>query len=211
MTFTAALISVLGSLSSIEGKLDIAAGPSFHQLGPAVADVDPWITGFNLDLGVAVSNEVARSKAPKRYRKMIPKKGEMVVRPIWVAVVPRQVLLSPGGNLSVYGAAWELLGVGTTLELVPGCALAVSVDLPEITWLHVGGPYAQGPENVIGVGISPDAHLQIDPASWLRLDAGWAHHVDYASDAFRIQGRHWNPWNWGSAYVQLHLRPGIHI
>jgi hypothetical protein len=197
--------------AAIDGKLDIAGGPSFHQFGGAFSDIDGWLPGFNLDLGVAVSGETARAKAPKRWKSKIPKDGEIVVRPLWLAVIPRQVVLSPGGKLSTVGLVWEMMGVSTGLSLGDAASLKVGVELPEIEWLSTWGPETRKASNFWGVGLSPDAHLQVDPASWLRLDLGWAHHLDIPFGAFEFDQARQKPWSWGSAYFQLHLRPGISI
>jgi len=197
--------------AAIEGKLDIAGGPSFHHFDTPMSDIDPWLPGFNLDFGVAVSGETARAKAPKRWKSKIPKDGEIVVRPWWLAVFPRQVVLSPGGKLTTVGLVWEMMGVSTGLSLGDAASIKVGIELPEIEWLAAWGPEARKASNFWGVGVSPDAHLQVDPISWLRMDLGWAHHLDVPFGEFKFVQGNQRPWIWGSAYFQLHLRPGISI
>ncbi len=204
-------LQILVAKSPIEGKLDIAAGPSFHHFDSPMAEIDPWLPGFNLDFGVAVSGETARSLAPNRWKSKIPKDGEIVVRPWWLAIFPRQVVLSPGGKLSTVGLVWELLGVSTGLKITDAASLNVGIDLPEIEWLMNWGPETRKGSSFSGIGLSPDAHLQIDPASWLRLDLGWAHHLDVPFGTIHFVQGEQKPWSWGSAYFQLHLRPGISI
>lgn len=205
------IVQILLAQPATQGKLDIAAGPSFHHFGEPLSDIDPWIPGFNLDIGVAVSGEVARSKAPNRWKSKIPKDGEVVVRPLWLALVPRQVVLSPGGKLTVVGMTWELLGLSGGWSLSDAASIKAGVQFPEIEWLGAWGPATRNSGSFLGVGISPDTHLQIDPASWLRLDLGWAHHLDIPFGSFQLEQGHLLPWSWGSAYFQLHLRPGITI
>jgi hypothetical protein len=205
-------IQILVSQSvSSDGKLDIAGGPSFHHFDTPISDIDPWLPGFNLDFGVAVSGETARAKAPKRWKNKIPKDGELVIRPWWLTLVPRQVVLSPGGNLSTVGLVWELLGISSGVSLGNAASIKVGVELPEIEWLAAWGPQARTASNFWIVGVSPDAHLQVDPASWLRMDLGWAHHLGVPLGEFKLVQGDYKPWSWGSAYFQLHLRPGISI
>lgn len=206
-----AFACLLSAPAATRGKLDIAAGPSFHRFGPPLSDIDPWIPGFNLDAGVAVSGETARAKAPRRWKSRIPKDGEIVVRPLWLSLLPRQILFSPGGKLTAIGATWELLGIGGGLRLAEGASLKAGAGLPEITWIGMSGPSMREDNSLLGIGISPDVHLQFDPSSWFRMDVGWAHHLDIPFGSFAFDRGRLLPWNWGSAYLQLHLRPGISI
>lgn len=211
MIAIAAIACFLLTPAATRGKLDLAAGPSFHRFDSPLSDIDPWIPGFNLDAGVAVSGETARAKAPKRWKNRIPKDGEFVVRPLWLSLLPRQILLSPGGKLTTIGATWELLGIGGGLELADGTSLKAGLSLPEIAWIGMWGPSMREDNSLVAIGVTPDLHLQFDPASWLRMDLGWAHHIDLPLESFAFNRGRLYPWSWGSAYFQIHLRPGITI
>lgn len=209
----ALLVAALNILptSGTPGKLDIGAGPSLNHFDAPLGDIDPWIPGFNLELGVAVTGEVARSKAPKSMKDKIPKDGEIVVRPLWLAVIPSQVVLSPGGKLTTLGFTWTLLGLSTAIPLFPGVALDVGANLPEIEWLGTWGPATLSEQSFFGIGVNPNAHMKIDPSPWLRLDLGWDHHLDAPFGSFDLKGGRLLPWSWGGPYFQIHLRPGIRI
>jgi hypothetical protein len=211
MIAIATIACILSVPAATRGKLDIAAGPSFHRFDSPLSDIDPWIPGFNLDAGVAVSAETARAKAPKRWKRRIPKDGEIVVRPLWLSLLPRQILLSPGGKLTTIGATWEPLGIGGGLELAEGTSFKAGLSLPEIAWIGMWGPSMREDHSLVAIGVTPDLHLQFDPSSWLRLDLGWAHHLDLPFGSFGFDRGRLVPWSWGSAYLQLHLRPGISI
>jgi hypothetical protein len=51
-------------------------------------------------------------KIPKKYRKMARSLDEVRVRPFPLSLVPKTLIISPGDKSSMYGAGWDLFGLG---------------------------------------------------------------------------------------------------
>jgi hypothetical protein len=199
------------SLGSADVRLNLGAGPSFAVLPGSLGQRAPWAVGFDLDAAASVPASVARDRAPAGMRSRIPSEGEVDVRPLWLGWIPGQVVASPGGDLSLWGATWDLFGLGTRVPLGSVASLRAHVQFPEFWWLHGDGPATTGPNSSYGLGVAPLASLQLDPWAWIRISGGWTHHVGIPFGSIHLRTGAESPWQWGSAWVMLTLRPPVRI
>lgn len=208
-----ALLPLLLALASADEsvRLDLGVGPSFQRFPAPISDIDPWVTGIALDASAAVPASVARARAPARWKNSIPSSGEVDVRPWWLAMVPSTVIASPGDPLSLLGATWDLFGIGQSLSLGSKARLRGQLELPEIWWIHASGLATTSPSSYVGLAVAPSAAFEVDPLPWLRLSAGWTHHIGVPFGSIHLEKGAESPWQWGSAWFEIHLRPAVSL
>jgi len=197
--------------SANDVRIDIGAGPSFQNFPGPIADLDPWVTGVALEACASVPASVAREKAPARWKSKIPSEGEIDVRPLWLTVIPTHIVASPGGPLSMWGATWDFFGIGLFQPIGSAARLKLHLQVPELWWLRADGPATSGPSSEFGIAAAPRASLEVDPLPWLRLSGGWTHHVGIPMGSIHLRTGAESPWEWGSAWFMIHIRPRVKI
>jgi len=200
------LLLVLAALSGEQIRIDLAAGPCAQRAPSLFQDIRPWLPGLALDASAAVPGELARAKAPRRFRGLIPRRGEIRVRPWWLAILPHEVILAPHDSLSVYGARWSLFGLEGGLGLTDHLALRAGIDLPSFQWEHLSGPALTGAQDVWNLGAAAKTSLHYQPADFLAFEAGWVQQVGAPIGRWEAPDRAVLAWTSGTARALVHVR-----
>jgi hypothetical protein len=205
------LLLALATLSGEQIRIDLAAGPCAQRVPSLFQDVRPWLPGLALDASAAVPGEVARAKAPRRVRGLIPRRGEIRVRPWWLAILPHEVILAPDDSLSVYGARWSLFGLEGGLGLTDHLGLRAGIDLPSASWSHLSGPALTGVQDVWNLGAAAKASLRYQPVALLAFEAGWVQQVGVPLGRWEAPDRALLAWTSGTARALLHVRIPVDV
>jgi hypothetical protein len=195
------------ALGADDIRFDLAAGPSFQSFPGPISDINPWVTGITLDAAADVPASVAKEKAPERWKNKIPSSGQVEVRPWWLLFLPRTVIASPGSPLSMFGATWDLFGVSEQLDFGSSVRLKAEIRAPEIWWLQATGTATSSPSLFAGIAAAPTGSFEVDPTPWLRLSTGWTHHLGVPLGSIHLKQGAESPWEWGSAWFMVHIRP----
>lgn len=193
-------------LVSAQVHLDLAAGPCARLVPDAFRDARTWLPGVALDAAVAVPGDVARSKAPRSARRFIDKRGEVRVRPWWLAVVPQEILTAPGDSVSAFGVRWALFGLDGGLALGRPASIRLGLDILSVDWTHLSGPAFSATENVWNFGTAAKATLELFPRAPVGLECGWVQQIGFPTEAWRSPDRRAVPWTTGTARILLHGR-----
>ena len=83
----------------VEIPINIGVGPAFFWIPGVVGrELHP---GAKLDLYGVITPQVLKeheNKIPKKYKKFVDMESEMQVMPIWAALIPSYLIVSPGGG-----------------------------------------------------------------------------------------------------------------
>jgi hypothetical protein len=206
------LLALAGSLASATGiDIDVAAGPCFQLAQGPFQDVRPWLPGIALDAAAVVPGDIARAKAPRSARQFIDRRGEVRLRPWWLALLPQEVTIAPGDGISAYGARWALFGLDGGLALGRHARLRAGVDLLSASWLHLSGPAFLDERSTWTLGSAVKGTLLILPTRHLILETGWVQQVGFPTAAWDGPDRRSLPWTSGTARLLLHLRIPVHV
>ena len=206
---------LLGLLSlgwaKVEVPINVGLGPSLFYM-PGLDEQRTWHTGLHLDLYAVLDQELIRREAhriPRQYRGLAKKQREIRIAPLWLALVPDALVLSPGDTLSLYGASWSLWGYGIALLDTKPSTLSLGLSLPSLSYLWVRK--ATRDEHLFGVGatayISNEWRLS---RHWL-LEGRYRHTWNLPLSMSRYAGEggdeYW--WQYGEISVMAHYRFGI--
>lgn len=205
------LLFLAWALSSARIRLDFAAGPCARLVPDPFRSTRTWLPGIALDASAVVPGDVARAKAPKSARKFIDPQGEVRVRPLWLSVLPREILTAPDDSISVFGARWALLGLDAGASLGRPIAFRLGVDLLSIDWTHLSGPAFERSRNIWNLGLAGRATLHLFPRAPATLETGWIQQVGFPTAAWEGLDRRALPWTSGTARMLLHVRIPISV
>jgi len=190
-------------------KLDIAAGPAFLQVPEALSGVRGWLPGVALDFDVVVPGAIAKAKAPKQAKRFIAKNGEVSIAPFWLCLLPQEAIIAPGDSLSVFGARWELFGLGMGTGIGP-VSVGAHVGLPTVSVTRWSGPALDslnGARWVANYGASLKGSITLKPCDYVHLEAGWNEQFGYQAGTVRSRlGEKADLWKQGTARFLLHIR-----
>lgn len=204
MPFLLAALQLFAGTVRIE--IDLAAGPCFQLAQGPFRDSRTWLPGVALDAAAVVPGEVARDKAPRSARKFIDKRGEIHLRPWWLALLPQEATIAPGDSLSAFGARWALFGLDGGFALGRHARLRAGLDILSASWLHLSGPAFVEDHNTWTLGSAAKGTLLILPTRRLILETGWIQHVGFPTAAWEGHDRRALPWTSGTARMLLHVR-----
>jgi len=190
-------------------KLDIAAGPAFLQVPEALSGVRGWLPGVALDFDVVVPGAIAKAKAPKKAKRFIAKNGEISIAPFWLCLMPQEAIIAPGDSLSVFGARWELFGLGVGTGIGP-LSVGAHVGLPTVSATRWSGPALDslnGARWVANYGAALKGSVTLKTCDYVHLEAGWNQQFGYQAGTVRSRlGEKADLWKQGTARFLLHIR-----
>jgi hypothetical protein len=185
--------------------LDVGVGPAFLLTPQEFAPGKEWFPGIALDLHAVVPGALARARAPKEAKGLIAADGEVEVAPWYLSALPREVILAPGDRLSVYGARWELLGLGGGMAL-GGVELGAHAALPSVAVTSWQGPAMTGTQVVGNFGAALGADAVFKPYKLVNFELGWVQQAGYATRELHGVQASTDPWTLGTLRIQVHVR-----
>ena len=195
-------------------KLDIGVGPAFLQVPDGLNSDQKWLGGIALDIHAAVPGAIAKAKAPKSAKRYIAKDGEISIAPFWLWLVPEEATFVPGDSLSVYGARWEIFGLGAGTGIGP-LGFSGHLGLPSFSvsrWSGTALDSAGGARLVANYGASLKGAVTLKPSPFVHLEAGWAEQLGYQAGTVRNrEGKKVDLWKQGTARFLLHIRIPLDI
>jgi hypothetical protein len=154
------LFAILASLSwskekqEIEVPINIGIGPAFFWIpGVAGSSLHP---GVKFDLYAVITPKVLqehKDKIPKQYMKYVNMEEEMHITQLWMLLLPKYLIISPGDEGSIYGGLWSFFGLGMSFVKNSFIELEGKLILPTVSYLYTrvpkNEPFAQ---HLLGVG-----------------------------------------------------------
>ena len=98
--------------------VEVGLGPAGHTFFNQLSERYPVYYGARLNIEAVIDKKLIKQnkrKIPKKYRKLALKLNEVRFRPGPLLFVPRTLFISPGADSSMYGAQWDLIGLGMGL------------------------------------------------------------------------------------------------
>jgi hypothetical protein len=192
--------------------VDIGIGPFAAFITGPVQDDQLIHTGLRLSVAAVLDRETIREnwdRVPPQYRGMAAGISEARVKPLLAVLLPTSLYLSPKlYNTGVYGATWELFGLGVPVISDP---VRLSLDAGLIfTYLYVHSDTLPTPTHFVRPGIELRADLEIPFSDDLLMSLGWASQLHppqlvggYPWEALPLNKTIWHS---GQLYLQLHFR-----
>jgi len=140
------LILFLGLLASfswskekqeVEVPINIGVGPAFFWI-PGVTDRGLH-TGAKLDLYAVITPKLLHeheNKIPKKYKKYVNLDEEMHISMLWMSLIPKYLIISPGEENYIYGGLWDFISLSDHFLKREHIELDWEVVLPTITYIY---------------------------------------------------------------------------
>lgn len=200
----------------VEVPLDIGLGPAIHGISGPVREDQLWHYGARLSLEAIVDNKTIRkfkNRIPPQYRELALSLDEVRIRPLWF-LLPKTVYLSPATERTgVWGASWELVGLGVPLVRTP-FRLAPEVGIP-LTWMNITSTALPTPTNFVRLGLEGGVDLEVPITPGFLLSAGWASQLhipqELGGGVFEVGPKGTNVWHIGQAYAEVHVRVPVTV
>jgi hypothetical protein len=154
--------------------VEVGLGPAGHMIFGDMQERQALFYGARLNLEAVIDKALIKKnkkKIPKKFRKMALKLNEVRFRPFPLSLVPRTLFISPGES-SMYGAMWDLIGLGTGLG-----PLKLSADLQfAYAYLSYGsgeGDDAEESMHLIRPALGVALHIPLQLTEAFGFDLGW--------------------------------------
>jgi hypothetical protein len=192
--------------------VDIGIGPFAAFITGPVQDDQLIHTGLRFSVAAVIDRETIRKnrdRIPPQYRGMVNSMDEVRVKPLLATLIPTTLYISPAiYNTSVYGATWELLGLGVPLISDP---VRFSIDAGLIfTYLYISSDTLDSPTHFVRPGLELSAELEIPFTNDFLMSLGWASQLHPPQ---LLGGLPWEAlplsntvWHSGLLFLQMHVR-----
>jgi len=139
----------------VEVPINIGVGPAFFWI-PGVVDRELH-PGAKFDLYAVITPKIMHeneNKIPKKYKKLVNMDEEMHISPLWMAIVPKYLIISPGAESSIYGGLWSILGISEIFLSNNFTKLEANLLLPTISYLYATDAKKNAPDtqHLFGIG-----------------------------------------------------------
>jgi hypothetical protein len=120
----------------VEVPINIGVGPAYFWIPGVVGrSLHP---GAKLDLYAVITPQMLKeheNKIPKKYKKYVNMEEEMHIKPIWMLLFPKYLVISPGES-SIYGGFWYFLSLAGNLLKSNRVELEWELVLPTVSYLY---------------------------------------------------------------------------
>jgi hypothetical protein len=143
MRFLILFLGLLASFSwskekqEVKVPINVGAGPAFFWI-PGIAGRELH-TGAKFDLYAVITPEILKeyeNKIPKKYKKFVNVEKEMYITPIWIMLLPKYLIISPGDEGSIYGGLWSFLSMSSDFFNSKHVEFGLELVLPTISYLY---------------------------------------------------------------------------
>ena len=177
----ACLLVALVSLSPADAKkrevtvpVEIGVGPAANIISGEMQERQTFFYGARINLEAVIDKALIKKykkRIPRQYRKMAMELDEVRFRPAPLSYVPKTLYISPGEN-AMYGAMWDILGVGTGLGPVKATAdLQFAYAYLRYQALDEAG--AAQSMHLLRPAIGLTAHIPVMLTGSVGFDIGW--------------------------------------
>jgi len=184
--------------AKLEIPIEVAAGPILLVPSPPAVFDQPAHFGLQLELAAVVTQDLIRkhkNQIPPWARGVAGNLREAKVRPLWLAIVPDTIVISPQlKDTGMYGAMWRPFGLGVPLidtdafRAGVGANIMAAALLVHSNVLGVGAGGGQAFTFVLRPGITLRATAEVPLGDTLAVHFGWS------SDFFVPQPFGRTPW-----------------
>jgi len=154
--FIALLVSFSWSKEKqeVEVPINIGVGPAFFWIpGVAGRELHP---GAKFDLYAVITPKMLQehqNKIPAKYKKYVNMDEEMHFTLLWMTLIPKYIIISPGDESSIYGGLWSIIGISGNFVKNNLIELKGEAVLPTISYLYTNAqkndPHTQ---HLLGIG-----------------------------------------------------------
>jgi len=121
----------------VEVPINIGIGPTVFWIPGVVGrELHP---GAKLDLYAVVTPKMLHeheNRIPKQYKKYVNLDKEMHLTQIWMVIIPKYLIISPGAESSIYGGLWSFFGIADNFLDNNFIQLRWELDLPTISYIY---------------------------------------------------------------------------
>lgn len=177
----ACVLVALVSLSPADAKkrevtvpVEVGVGPAANIISGEMQERQTFFYGARINLEAVIDKALIKKykkRIPKKYRKMAMQLDEVRFRPAPLSYIPKTLYISPGEN-AMYGAMWDLFGVGTRLG-----PLKASADL-QFAYAYLSYQAMDKAESaqsmhLLRPAIGLTAHIPLMLTDSVGFDIGW--------------------------------------
>ncbi|MFZ9889454.1 MAG: hypothetical protein ACO3JL_18320 [Myxococcota bacterium] len=201
--------------SAVTVPIDVGAGPILLLPNPPLFDDQAVFGGVMLSLAAVIDKELIaahKGSIPQQYRHLASGVRQARVRPLWLALVPSTLVLSPPlvdglTTTGMYGATWRPFGVGVDLLEAP-VRCNVHADLA-LSYLYLHSTL-RAPTHFLRPGVTLSAVIEVPLTETLLVSTGWSSDVyvpqPLSSSPFTLEPSADWLWHLGGPFVKVHLR-----
>ncbi len=215
----ACVLAALVNLSPAEAKkrevtvpVEIGVGPAANIISGEMQERQTWFYGARINLEAVIDKALIKKykkRIPRRYRKMAMQLDEVRLRPAPLSYIPKTLYISPGEN-AMYGAMWDLFGVGTRLGPVKASA-DLQFAYAYLRYQALDEADTAQSMHLLRPAIGFTAHLPLMLTDSVGFDIGWRSTVMPpqeigASPLSFTQDVDGSIWHIGQAYVAFTYR-----
>jgi len=137
------LLALLASFSwskekqEVEVPINIGVGPAYFWI-PGVAGRELHL-GAKFDLYAVITPKILQehqNKIPKKYKKYVNMEEEMHIIQLWMMLLPKYLIISPGEKNSVYGGIWSFLSISEDILKSKRFESEFEFVLPTISYIY---------------------------------------------------------------------------
>jgi hypothetical protein len=181
--------------------------------GGALYEDQPVHYGLRINIAAIIDYEFVRKHprlVPRKYRRMFKPGSEVRITPGILALIPRDIIISPKLNRTgVYGATWELLGVG--VDLFESSTSNLSVDAGLLaTYAYIDSDLYDSATHFLRPGVSLGLSAGTMLSDSFGLSAGWNSNLyipqKLGGGVFEMGEGADSLWHIGEAFVMLRFR-----
>jgi len=127
----------------VEVPINIGVGPAFFWI-PGVVGRDLHL-GAKFDLYAVITPKMLhehQNKIPAKYKKYVNMEEEMHVTMLWMTLIPKYLIISPGPEAegSIYGGLWSIIGISGNFFKNNLIELKGEAVLPTISYIYTNAP-----------------------------------------------------------------------
>ncbi|MDR1759505.1 MAG: hypothetical protein LBR60_03150 [Fibrobacter sp.] len=139
--FLLILVSLAGAVPrekiEIEIPLNVGVGPAFFWIPGVTGRV--FHPGLQIEPYAVITPKVLqdnKEKIPMKYRKFLKTREDIHLAPLWMALIPNYIVISPGSENAVYGGIWSLFSLSTNLWEASRAKIQGQLILPTLSYLY---------------------------------------------------------------------------
>jgi len=125
----------------VEIPINIGIGPAFFWI-PGVVGRELHL-GSKFDFYAVITPKILHeheNKIPKQYKKYVNLDEEIYVSLIWMKLLPRYLIISPGAKSSIYGGIWQFFCLSEVFFRNKITEFEFELILPTISYLYTDAP-----------------------------------------------------------------------